>query len=172
MLNIRLCRIVAAIVCAVALGAQISFARGPAGNHHSGGNNSQSAFPTWANSWPYLRAENGVFGPVWAAPGPGSIGFGGYGVGGYGAGGCVIGGWGYGVDGSVYDLPGVPYFPSTRRSSTATLTGRSCPMQLFNPQLGRSDDSHGLPNCLAPSASAPRPLRIANPYYNARNDLD
>src|SRR6516164_5150663 len=77
-----------------------TFAAG-SGHSHSGSghhqNNNSTQLPPFANSWPYLRAENGIFGPLWAAPGPGSlIGFGnGSGFVG-GGGGWGGGGWGWG----------------------------------------------------------------------------
>ena len=113
-----------ATVCLFASQAQFSLAAGAGHGHsggpahaHQGGNDhhqsqlNQNALPSYANSWPYLRAENGIFGPVWAAPGPGTpVG----GIGGVGGGGVGCGGGGYGSGGDYgmsfdYDIA-PPYF--------------------------------------------------------------
>jgi hypothetical protein len=180
--------IIAAIGCILTFTVSVSLAKGPAGHpgqpshSHSDNARAQTGLPAYANSWPFLRAENGIFGPTWAAPGPGSggigygsgagfgslgyggIGYGGLGYGGYGG---IIPGWGYGYGLTDLYPGGVPYFSLfppvyydyadgaiAPKSSSATPWTANMPVQ----------PGGDVPPAPLPG---PHPLRIANPYYSA-----
>ena len=167
---------------------QISLAGG-AGHGHSGNhsqsnnhNQSQSGLPAFANSWPYLRAENGIFGPLWAAPGPGSlISFGkGGGVvgGGFGFGGG--GGWGWGGGVTDYDFytGRMPYFSvyapvyygyddgAIVPKTPMPFSGANAAYQPGGNQPFANQQAAGASQAASPGGEAsPAPLIIANPYY-------
>ena len=181
--------IVVAVVGFMALGGQKTFAAGSGHSHgHSGNhsqsnnqNQSQSGLPPFANSWPYLRAENGIFGPLWAAPGPGSlIGIGngrGSANGGFGGGG---GGWGWGGGVTDYDFytGRMPYFSFYSPTYYGYVDGAivpKTPMQFpmanaaYQPngnQPFANQQAASTPQAASPAGeTGPAPLLIANPFY-------
>ena len=161
-------------VCLFALQAQFVLAAGTGHGHpsgtdhrHSTAGNSPTGLPAYANSWPYLRAENGIFGPVWAAPGPGSSfggGGAGYGGGGYGGGGW--GGWGYGLFDYDINPPYFDFYPpvyySYNNGAVAPTPTPSAPV----PGTGESAGQAAYTGYVPPGQSSP-PLRIINPFYNS-----
>jgi hypothetical protein len=184
--------VLAAAVSLLALNAPV-FAAGGGGHGHSGsghgnhqnmnhnnGNNNQ--LPPFANSWPYLRAENGIFGPLWAAPGPGSlIGFGNGGGFVGGGGGWGGGGWGWGGGVTDYDYytGRMPYFAFYQPTYYGYEDGAIVPKtQMQFPMANSAYRPNGnqpfagqqaaAPQAASPAAEAgPQPLVIANPYYKA-----
>ncbi|MEI8371749.1 MAG: hypothetical protein WCJ35_02825 [Planctomycetota bacterium] len=114
------------------------------------------------NSWQFLRAENGIFGPTWASGnaywGCGRTGCGlgyGYGYPGWGDSSLVIG----------VQQERMPYFAQF----PPVYYGYSANMPVLNGSLcsfwGGSESSPPAQDSAAP-ASLPRPpLRIINPYY-------
>lgn len=176
--------IAVASICIFALQAELALAAGASHGHpgkpghsHPGGidhgrstaGNTQNALPSYANSWPYLRAENGIFGPVWAAPGPGSaigsgIGGGGWGGGGYGWG----GGWGGEYGPFDYDIapPYFDFFPPVYYSYDKGAAVPNLTANVANETVPSSGQPAGQAAYVPPGQSSP-PLRIINPYYNS-----
>ena len=171
--------IAVASVCLFALSAQFVLAagtghghpQGPGRSHpseidhrHSQAGNNQNGLPPFANSWPYLRAENGVFGPVWAAPGPSiGAGFGGAGYGGYGYGGGGWGGYGYGPYDYDINPPYFDFFPPVYYSYN---NGAAAPNVTPNAPGPGTGESAGQAAYVPPGQSSP-PLRFVNPYYTS-----
>jgi hypothetical protein len=131
-----------------------------------------------------LRAENGIFGPLWAAPGPGSfIGFGsggGFANGGFGWGGGGWGGGGWGWGGGVFDydyyIGRMPYFSVHAPVYYEYVDGAIVPKTpLQSPwmantayQPAASQQAASAPQTASTaSATSPQPLLIANPFYKA-----
>jgi hypothetical protein len=152
--------------------------------HHNNGNSNQLSLPPFANSWPYLRAENGIFGPLWAAPGPGSLisfGNGGGFVGGGGGWGGGGWGWGGGVTDYDYYTGRMPYFavysPTYYGYDDGAIVAKTqmqFPMAntAYHPngnQPFAGQQAASAPEAASPAAAAsPQPLRIANPYYSEK----
>ncbi len=179
--------IVAAVFGLFVAGAQVSLAAGgghaqagnghnrgnghSSGNGHNRANQSQSRIPSFANSWAYLRAENGIFGPVWAAPGPGSgsgFGWGGGGAG-WGNGGWGNGGWGWG-DGLAdigYYSNDIPYFNLFPPVYYTYSEGSIVPTSTLRSSWMGDSTGQAAPEPPTPASPAVAPLRIANPYYKA-----
>ncbi len=186
------------VAAAIGFGAfqtQSTFAAGSGHSHgHSGNhsqsnnhnhNQSQSGLPAFANSWPYLRAENGIFGPLWAAPGPGSLtGFGNGGGFGDGGGGWGGGGWGWGSGGGTADyeyyIGRRPYFSVYSPVYYDYVDGAIVPKtpiqfpmanaayQPAGSQPSANQQAPGGPQAAnSASETSPAPLMIANPYYKA-----
>jgi hypothetical protein len=143
------------------------------GHNPQNGQNFQSSLPAYANSYPYLRAENGVFGPVWAAPGP-SFGFGvgGTGIGG-GSGGAGYGGYGYGGGwGGGYGLfdygtnpPYFDFFPPVYYSYSGGAIAPNASLNAPSPGIGTPVSQEVA--APAPAGQASQPLIIVNPYYKS-----
>ena len=137
------------------------------GHQHQTGQINQNALPAYANSWPYLRAENGIFGPVWAAPGPGSsvggaaVGGGGYGGVGYGA-----AGWGGGYGFYDYDInpPYFDFFPPVYYSYNG---GAVAPTASPSAQSQGNGAAPGQEFAMPSQAQPSRPLIIVNPYFKS-----
>jgi hypothetical protein len=181
MSSYRTLQLAALSVGLFALQAQISQAKAPAHGHHHPpaprvdhsehqGNGSQNVLPNYANSWPYLRAENGIFGPVWAAPGPGNIfggaGFGGSsGGGGDGGGWGWGGGWGFGYQGDTFYRP--PYFDIFPPVYYTYSQGAIIPNPTLSGSQSAGGESAAQAASAAPTTQGSPPLRIINPYYNS-----
>jgi hypothetical protein len=176
MLNIRTRWIAAVATAFMVFPGQFSFA---AGAHHSQGrgngssqvrgNGPSSRLPAFANSWPYLRAENGIFGPIWAAPGPGSsLAFGGVGCGGGWAGYGSGTGWGCGLgDYSWYYPERLPYFNLFPPVYYSYADGAIAPRSTLRSSWTGTTAGEGVADTPPPPSPASPPLRIANPYYSA-----
>ncbi len=148
------------------------------GHQHNNGQNTQNALPSYANSYPYLRAENGVFGPVWAAPGPSfgfgvggtGIGGGGYGGGGYGGSGYG-GGWGGGYGLYDYDInpPYFDFYPPVYYSYSGGTIVPNASLNAPSPGNGTpvSQEVAAPPPGQAYPAQSSQPLIIVNPYYKS-----
>jgi len=129
---------------------------GPAVGHRTGRGGCQG------NSWQFLRAENGIFGPTWACGNATYWGYGGTGCGlGYG---CGYSGWGDSplVIGQQDRRPYFAQFPPVYYGYSANTPVLNRPIGTF---LVGSESSAPTTDFTAP-ASLPRPpLRIINPYY-------
>ncbi len=176
MSSFRTVQVAALFAGLFALQAQISQAKAPAHGHHPPASamnhsqhqgNGQNVLPNYANSWPYLRAENGIFGPVWAATGPGNIvGSGGWGGGGGSGGGWGWGGgWGFGYQGDTFYRP--PYFDVFPPVYYTYSEGAIIPNTTLNGSQSAGGDSAGQAASAAPTTQGSPPLRIINPYYNS-----